>query len=255
MLKRAVQGALKQWGYRIVREQDNETAWNTGDSEIRDFEDVYALCRPYTMTSKERMFALFSAVRHVVSAKIPGDIVECGVWRGGSSMLAAETLARTAERDRRVCLFDTFEGMPEPTTEDVDMLGRTAQVALHVTGKSDFREMCYASLEDVTANMYRTNYPHGQITFTKGKVEDTIPQGAPERIAILRLDTDWYASTYHELVHLYPRLSPGGVLIIDDYGYWKGAREAVQKYFSETKQHILLNRIDHTGRIGVKTAS
>jgi hypothetical protein len=90
--------------------------------------------------------------------------------------------------------------------------------------------------------------------FIKGKVEETIPEQAPAQIALLRLDTDWYESTYHELVHLYPRLSPGGILIIDDYGHWAGARKAVDEYFAEHRLNLFLHRIDYTGRICIKTA-
>jgi len=115
-----------------------------------------------------------------------------------------------------------------------------------------FNEWCYSPLEEVQKNLYSTNYPKEKITFIKGKVEETIPNIIPEKISILRLDTDWYESTYHELMHLFPRLSKGGVLIIDDYGHWKGSREAVDKYLKENEISMLLNRIDYTGRIGVK---
>jgi len=89
--------------------------------------------------------------------------------------------------------------------------------------------------------------------FIVGKVEDTIPGEAPGKIAILRLDTDWYESTKHELINLYPKLSTGGVLIIDDYGHWEGARKAVDEYIHDQRLRILLNRIDYTGRIAVRS--
>ncbi len=110
----------------------------------------------------------------------------------------------------------------------------------------------YSALEEVKHNLLSTGYPAERISFIKGKVEETIPLNAPPQIALLRLDTDWYESTYHELVHLFPRLSSGGILIIDDYGHWKGARKAVDKYFSENKLDLLLHRIDYSGRICVK---
>ena len=86
----------------------------------------------------------------------------------------------------------------------------------------------------------------------KGKVEDTLPGHAPDHIAVLRLDTDWYASTKHEMEHLYPRLARGGVLIIDDYGHWAGSRQAVDEYLAEHGIHLLLNRTDYTGRMALK---
>lgn len=98
--------------------------------------------------------------------------------------------------------------------------------------------------------MQSTNYPAEMLVFIKGKVEDTIPKTMPKHIALLRLDTDWYESTKHELLHLYPLLSKSGVLIIDDYGYWAGSKKAVDEYFS--KGEMLLNRIDYTSRIAIK---
>ena len=82
-------------------------------------------------------------------------------------------------------------------------------------------------------------------------MEDTIPKKAPQMISLLRLDTDWYESTRHELIHLFPRIAPFGVIIIDDYGHWQGVREAVDEYIRENNIKILLNRVDYTGRIGV----
>ncbi len=110
----------------------------------------------------------------------------------------------------------------------------------------------YSALDEVKRNLQTIGYPEERISFIKGKVEDTIPKHAPIRIALLRLDTDWYESVYHSLVQLYPLLSPGGILIIDDYGDWAGARKAVDQYFAEHNLHPLLHRIDSTGRICVK---
>ncbi len=95
-------------------------------------------------------------------------------------------------------------------------------------------------------------YPSERVHFVRGQVEDTVPEQAPERIALLRLDTDWYESTRHELLHLYPRLASGGVLIVDDYGHWDGCRRAVDEYFSTEAEPVLLSRIDYTGRLAVK---
>jgi O-methyltransferase len=111
-----------------------------------------------------------------------------------------------------------------------------------------------ASIEDVKQNMLSTGYPTEQLHFIKGDVQETIPATVPDRIALLRLDTDWYASTLHELQHLYPLLVPGGVLIIDDYGHFDGARQAVDEYFAEQGTPILLHRLDYTGRMIVKQA-
>src|SRR5690606_24776929 len=102
------------------------------------------------------------------------------------------------------------------------------------------------------SNMVSTGYPMERCHFVEGKVEDTIPATVPDRISLLRLDTDWYESTRHELEHLWPLLQPGGVLIIDDYGHFEGARKAVDEYFLDRSDAPLLNRIDYTGRIAIK---
>jgi O-methyltransferase len=209
---------------------------------------------PYTMTSYERLFALVESARYVSRCAIPGDIVECGVWRGGSMMAAALALLERNDTSRTLHLFDTYEGMTAPTRRDVAIDGSAARELLEARSKSeDDPVWAYAALDRVKAAMATTGYDPARIRFVAGPVEQTLPGAAPERIALLRLDTDWYESTRHELRHLYPRLSRGGVLIIDDYGHWKGAREAVDEYLAETGAKLLLNRIDYTGRVAVKT--
>lgn len=207
---------------------------------------------PYTMTSPERLFSLRRSVEYVVKCEIPGAIVECGVWRGGSMMMVARTLLELGVRDRHLYLFDTFEGMSEPTTVDKEYSGKSAKDLLERSDKQSSRVWAYSTLEEVRRAMQDTGYDERNTFFIKGKVEETLPGQAPQNIAILRLDTDWYESTYHELVHLYPRLVPGGVLILDDYGHWEGARRAVDEYISSQNLRLLLNRIDYTGRICVK---
>lgn len=220
------------------------------DAQARD---IIAAVRPYTMTSPERLFASIEAARYAVAAGIPGDIVECGVWRGGSMMAAALALKTRGDTSRELYLFDTFEGMSAPTDKDVAIDGKTASELLE-TPRSTASDSpwCYAGLDDVRANLLSTGYPAERIHFVQGKVEDTLPARAPQSIAVLRLDTDWYESTRHELEHLYPRLSPGGVLIIDDYGHWEGCRKAVDEYFAQKGIPLLLARIDYTGRMALK---
>jgi hypothetical protein len=196
--------------------------------------------------------ALRDAVDYVLRFEIPGDFVECGVWRGGSMMAVARTLTARGAANRHLHLFDTFEGMSEPTNADVDFHGSSASALLNSAEKSS-SIWVYSPLEDVERNIKLTNYPSNLVHFVKGKVEDTIPANAPDQIALLRLDTDFYESTYHELVHLFPRLSPGGVLIIDDYGHWQGARQAVDQYFSENMLRPFLHRVDYTARVVVKS--
>jgi O-methyltransferase len=208
---------------------------------------------PYTMTSVERVSALCDAVRYVVDARIPGDIVECGVWKGGSMMAVALTLLELGEGTRNLHMFDTFEGMTAPTARDVAKDGVSAAELMAQSDRDDTESVwCRAPLEGVRAALHGTGYDPARLFFVQGRVEDTVPERAPPRIALLRLDTDWYESTRHELEHLFPRLSPGGVLIIDDYGHWAGARQAVDEYLREHRVPLLLNRVDYTGRCAVK---
>jgi hypothetical protein len=207
---------------------------------------------PYTMTSPERVIALRDALGYVLDRGLAGDIVECGVWRGGSMMVVAQLLMQRGER-RRLHLFDTFEGMSEPSALDISRYGRTARELLDVTQRERGRSVwCIASEQDVRENLASTGYPESEVTLVKGKVEDTLPANAPARIALLRLDTDWYESTRHELECLYPRVVSGGVIIIDDYGYWQGARRAVDEFLERLQPRPLLTRIDNTGRLMIK---
>ena len=258
-----VNGALSRMtGYRIVRAAPavRPAARQAAErppkpDRMRNYYDDDARAtmrasRRRTMTSHERLFALIIAVRHVVEHRIPGDIAECGVWRGGSMQAVALTLLQLGAADRTLHLYDTFEGMPEPTEVDRRLKGRPAH-ELMTTGPKARTVQAAASLEDVREGMAETGYPDGLVRFHRGLVEETIPANAPERIALLRLDTDWYESTRHELEHLYDRLEPGGVLIIDDYDYWEGSRRAVDEFLERRGLRLLLVPID-TARIAVK---
>lgn len=219
-----------------------------------EFLPIYEKCRRFSMTSAQRMFALYKAIAYIEQAQIPGDVVECGVWRGGSMMVAAEALLRLGPPARTFHLFDTYEGLPEPDANDVDVWGNEAVKWWRQKRTSDrSSEWALAGIEEVRANLRATGYPDERMRLVKGMVEDTIPGEAPDRIALLRLDTDWYASTKHELDHLFPRLSPQGVLIIDDYGHFKGARKAVDEYLAAHAIPLLLVRVDYTGRMAIKT--
>jgi hypothetical protein len=220
-----------------------------------DFDDAdRELCRRvehFTMTTPPRIYALARAVEHVVRHQIPGALVECGVWRGGSMMAVALTLLRLGVHDRELYLFDTFEGMTEPGDEDVKHTGEPAADLLS-DPEAQGQYRAAASLEEVRDAVLGVGYPEISVHFVMGRVEDTVPEQAPPEIALLRLDTDWYSSTKHELTHLYPRLASGGVLIVDDYAYWQGAKKAVDEYFAANAAPLLLNRVDYTARIAVK---
>lgn len=218
-----------------------------------NFMKIYSKCEPYTMVSVRRSFALYNAVKYIIENNIEGDFVECGVWKGGQSMLIAETLLLKNESGRKIFLYDTFGGMSEPTDKDVWLRdGSEAISRWEKEEKEDHNKWCFASLSEVKLNMVSTGYPEENIKFIKGKVEETIPETVPDKIALLRLDTDWYESTLHELNYLFPLLVRDGVLAIDDYGSWRGSKEAVDEYLKDNNVGMLLHRVD-SGRFGVKT--
>ena len=253
-LRRFLKKLLSSAGYKIVPLVE-PTSFEELNPDITDREwEIIRSVQPFTMTSVERVLTVIRATAYLSENSIPGDLVECGVWRGGSSMAIAKALLERGDRSRRIYLYDTFEGMVEPTPSDIDYRGRNAG-ALLSTAKQDAEKKtespiwAYASFEDVRANLAKTGYPTENIHFIKGPVEETIPVTIPKTIALLRLDTDWYESTRHELLHLYSRLSPGGILIVDDYGHWQGARRAVDEFFGG---RLFLHRVDYTCRLAVK---
>jgi O-methyltransferase len=243
--------ALRDLTRRLMGKKRSDQVWLSAQRVAwpPDFspQDV-ALCRAVetrTMTSPERIVALAESIRYLTRNQVPGAIVECGVWRGGSMMAAAMTLLDAGDSSRELFLFDTFEGMTAPGARDVSMSGEHAAQTAPVGS-------CESTEAEVAGNLRSTGYPPERIRLVKGRVEGTVPEQAPRQIALLRLDTDWYESTRHELLHLYPRLSAGGVLIIDDYGHWSGARQAVDEYFATLSPRPLLLRIDYTGRCCIK---
>lgn len=201
--------------------------------------------RPYTLTPPDRVAALVGAVDYLVDHDVPGDFVECGVWKGGSLMAAALRLRHRGATDRELYAFDTYTGMTDPTEEDVDHAGRR-----HEPQGPDAQLPVDADEAAVRRNLDSTGYPAERIHTVAGDVAETIPGRAPEQIALLRLDTDFYESTKHELEQLWPRLAVGGVLVIDDYGHFRGARKATDDYFADTQ--VFLQRVDYTARMAVK---
>jgi hypothetical protein len=204
------------------------------------------------------MLALVDAVRYCEQRRVPGAFVECGVWRGGSVLAMILTLQAMGAERRDIYLYDTFESMTAPTSEDVSDIEPPALETWQEAereGRTAWGELFDAESfneQRVRRLLTGTGYPAAQLHFVRGPVEATVPGVAPGEIALLRLDTDWYGSTRHELVHLFPRLRAGGVLIIDDYGHWRGAQRAVDEYFRTEHPPLLLSRIDYTGRIAVK---
>jgi O-methyltransferase len=252
MLKALIRKTLETRGKIIMAKAD----LNNRIADIpKETLFIYHQVQPFTMSSLERVAGLVDATRYVIEANIPGSLVECGVWRGGSSMCIALTQLRTSRTPREMYLFDTFEGMPDASDADVDYLDRVAsqmlarERLLSLDERKQSLILAYSPLDEVQRNMEATRYPSQLIHFVKGRVEETIPSRAPTNIALLRLDTDWYESSRHELVHLWPRVSPGGIVILDDYGHWRGCRRATDEYFGEIGLRVMLHRLDYAGRV------
>lgn len=248
-MKKTIKAALARAGWELSRPAVREDQ-ALADLSLSD-RQIMRRVAPFTMTSPERRASLLGAVDHVVRQRIPGDIVECGVWRGGSMMAVALALLERGDTSRHLYLYDTFEGMSAPTEHDRAPNGEAAAAQLARTAR-EHPLWAVAGLDDVRANLASTGYPADHIHYVQGMVEQTIPATLPQQIALLRLDTDWYESTAHELQHLYPRLARRGVLIIDDYGHWSGARRAVDEYFAAADEPVFLHRVDYTARLVVK---
>lgn len=244
-LKRIIRGADSR--PKPSRLQIRKVIPEISDAEISVLEKF----APFTMTSIERQWALVSAIRYVNAEKLPGDFVECGVWRGGNVMIA-KALNEDSTMPRKFYLYDTFAGMSAPTEADKTYTGSDAAATYRERVRGDHVDWVYASLDDVRGNFREVGLLDESVVFVKGKVEDTLKSAAnlPEKISILRLDTDFYESTRAELEILYPRLQPGGILIIDDYGHWRGARQAVDEYFSNANP--MMFRVDYTARMMIK---
>jgi O-methyltransferase len=245
-MRTLISKVFRRIGYEVVKDRSDVIF-------PADFLRDYARIRQYTMVDQSGAHAAWEAVNYVSHRNVSGAFVECGVWRGGISMLMA-IRAMTLGDKREKFLYDTFEGMSEPTKHDNDKNGIDAQTLLTNTTRADESDSvwAYASKGAVESNFRAVGCGGAGVHFIKGKVEETIPHTLPDRIAILRLDTDWYESTKHELEHLYPRLQTGGVLLIDDYGYWAGCRKAVDEYFSGVDARPYFTMLKNGGLTAVK---
>jgi len=233
-LKRHIQKIAYNFGYEIFR---------IGDDITEKDMDIIRTAKPYTLTDTSTMKSLIEAVKYLEQNKIEGSFVECGVWRGGSVLVMIKTLQQLGVNDREIYLFDTFAGLNKPTNVDVKESGEVALELDYNPEKKDEK----TSLEIVKKTILDTGYDNSKIHFIKGEVEKTLSKTNLDKIALLRLDTKWYESTKCEMEYLYPRLLPKGVLIIDDYGIWKGSKKAVDEYFAKNNINPFLTRINTVG--------
>jgi len=256
IIKRSIQATLNLLGYEIrptpKREADSRIPIELSEQDRELVHHVMA--NQLTMVSYERLSSTILASHYVVQNDIAGDFVECGVWRGGNALVAASVFRRYGS-DKKVWLFDTFAGMTAPTDHDFQYSdGKLAAPQYHASLKKEHNEWALAHLGEVTKT-FRDFSLSDRAIFVRGDVNDTlrdVNQVLPPSISILRLDTDWYESTMTELGVLYPRLSVGGCLIVDDYGHWAGSRKATDEYFTKMGNRPFLQSTDYSGRAGVK---
>ncbi|MHA6495438.1 TylF/MycF/NovP-related O-methyltransferase [Pseudomonas borbori] len=214
----------------------------------------YVMNNGLTLVSYERLWATLMACKHAIERNIEGDFVECGVWRGGNALLAA-AMFKLHKVTRKVYMFDTFKGMTAPTDADKYFSNGAPVIDTFLSKQRDtHNEMYYSSLDEVKNNFTKAGLLDDSIVFVEGDVLQTLedPANLPDKICVLRLDTDWYESTKKELEVLYPRITIGGSVIIDDYGHFTGSKQATDEYFAATQKRPLLLYTDYTGRIGVK---
>jgi O-methyltransferase len=255
-LRRVAKGTLAKMGYDVARRSDSAAPSMPQGVDPETAATVRAV-QGYTLTPPERVVALCEAVRYVVRAGVSGAFAECGVWRGGSCLAILRTLCSLGVTDRDLYLYDTFESMPPPGPEDVDLYGvpaATYHERLAQGADYDHEAFDYLPFAQVQALLHDTGYPPERLHFVKGLVEDTLPDQAPRQVCLLRLDTDYYQSTRHELFHLFPRMQSGGVLLIDDYGYFEGCKKATDEYIAclaASGRHLFLSRIDFSARLAI----
>lgn len=244
---------LSRMAFSIVRRlEDNDARLRLDVPEMTDEE--FAMLKKInglSMTEPEVQWSFLQVVRHIERNNIPGDIVECGVWRGGYLALAGMMRDKMGF-DREIWGYDTYAGMTAPTEFDTKSKENlSVDKKFDQLQRGDHNEWCYASLEDVSDNFFKL-VKNGGFRPIVGPVQETliVEDNLPKQIAILRLDTDFYDSTKIELEKLWGRVSPGGVMMVDDYGEWKGSRKAVDEFFAD--KPLFLIRLNRPVRLAFK---
>jgi hypothetical protein len=234
---------LRKVGIELRRAEDRANVNFPGYVE-QEFRDLYAKYYNYTMVPWHGLYTTYKAAHHVIKAGISGDIVECGVWKGGCTAIMMEVFKNAGQGGRQFWLYDTFEGMTTPSDSDVHFAGNKNAVKLFSDKKKKGEKWSFSPLEECKQTIKLSDYPSENIKFIKGDVLETLPNEKPQSIALLRLDTDWYESTLAEMEHLYPLIRKGGVFISDDYGAWKGSYDAIHEYLKLNNINNLFMHID-----------
>lgn len=245
--KNLISKVLSKMGYSVINHNQKIVELSKKD------DDLIHLVKNYSMTPKIRIYNLLQALRHLKIKKIEGDYVECGVWKGGNILLFKKFLENEDTSKRNIYAFDTFEGMTVPDKNDFEIsTNNTAIKLLQKDKNKETNVWGICSLDQVKRNISKHTKDLKNIYFVKGAVEKTLNESKniPEKISLLRLDTDWYQSTRKELEVLYEKVSSGGIIIIDDYGHWGGSRKAVDEFFSD--KYVWMHYVDYACRLIIK---
>ena len=244
-------------GWRPARSIPVAPVYLRGDYGFEDEERIkaaVAIVHEYTHVSFEALATLWQQVRFVDKYRIPGALVECGVWRGGAVGLMALAHMSSAPPARHLHLFDSFQGLPEPRAEFDGAIGRRL-AGESVNGVLQPIDQVAAPLADSEQLLSdRIRYPERLTHYHVGWFQDTLPRDKDSigEIALLRIDGDWYESTKVCLEHLYSKVVSNGVVIIDDYGHFEGCRRAVDEFIASQPVPIMLHHIDYTARYWIK---
>ena len=208
--------------------------------------DRFSMCKP------PEHWAIIQSINHIKNNNIDGDLVECGVWEGGNIILFGYLL-RKFNLDKKIYAYDTYSGMVEPSIHDATFKDSNLKNSKNIYKNKDGWVKCDLKKVKMNISKFIDNHEEDYI-FIEGDVRETLnnQNNLPDKISLLRLDTDCYESTSKELEVLFPRLQKNGVLIIDDYGHWKGQKKAVDEYFNLKEDFHWLHRIDYKSRLLIK---
>ncbi|WP_440652121.1 TylF/MycF/NovP-related O-methyltransferase [Candidatus Pelagibacter sp. HIMB1542] len=253
MIKNLIQFCLANFNLRLIKLENEFSNKIPVEADIEE-KKLIELTKKYSMNGSLRIWTLIIALKKISENNIEGDFVETGVWKGGNLILMRKYMQKYCLIDRNIFGYDTFEGMPEPTKNDKDFKNINAtKYFSDKTNLENFKSFnSKISLDEVKNNFVRITGDSNNLKLIKGKTQETLKNenNLPNKIAILRLNTCFYESTKFELQILYDKLQKGGYLIIDDYGYWKGAKLAVDEFFKNKKKYF--HFVDHTCRFLIK---
>jgi O-methyltransferase len=260
MIKTTIKKLLTHCGYKVVaRDAIIEKPYRNLAKPLDYMESEFLeIWKDWCSAMKRNNFSpsfytTYKAAKYLLANNIAGDFVESGVYEGAQCAFLSLALQRLGGADRMIYLYDTYEGMPQPTAKDLDLNKQEAAIEkfnrLQQGGVSEWNS---CSLDQVRSNVLATGYDESKLRFVQGKVQDSLREVYPENIAFLRLDTDFYESTQAEMNVLFPRLASGGVFIVDGYGRWAGQQQAVDEHLAEHGIEPLLLRSGYNDWVAIK---